>query len=171
MAKQASPKVLHTTGNRDFFVPMETFDMPMVNIVIGIWSLHNTSLVSLTATQLRDNAYSWVHQSLCPFPSEDTEKMQTTHADGQFPLQEQWCSLFLVEEYALLGSIIPLNEPQGFQELAESGFFSSEERTSPHSRSLYSWWYYINAYYSSYKIQVQYMRWGKMQRFVTSMPV
>lgn len=59
--------------------------------------------------------------------------MQTTHVDGHVPFQEPWCSLSLVEDYALPGSMVPLQGPQGFQELAESGPFSSfsDERKTP----------------------------------------
>lgn len=58
MAQQSSPQIFRTTGNREFFVLMETIDIPMVNNFIGILSLLNTSLVSLTATHHVDNAYA-----------------------------------------------------------------------------------------------------------------
>lgn len=125
MAQQASWQVCTTTGSRVFLVAMETIDMTLVNNFIGIMSLLNTSLGSLTATHLGDNASAWVHPSLCPLSSKATEEMQTTHADGHVPFQEPWCSLSLVEDYALLGSIIPLHEPQWFQELAGNLSFSS----------------------------------------------
>ena len=86
--------------------------MPMVSNFILNFSLLDTSLVSLTAPHLGDHASARVHPSLCPPPKEATEKIQTTRADGLFPFQEQWYSLFLLEDYALLESIIPLHEPQ-----------------------------------------------------------
>lgn len=120
--------VFHTTGNRDFCFQMEIIDMTMVNIFISIMSLLNPSLVSLTTTHFQ--CPSLTHASLCPPPSEPTEKIQTTCEDGYFAFQERYCSLLLVEDYALLGSNIPLHLPQWFQEPAGSGIFSSfsEER-------------------------------------------
>ena len=100
-------------------------DIAMASNFIGVLKLlHNTSPVSLTVTHLGDNASARVHPTPCPPPSEAREEIQTTHAVGHFPLQEPWCSLFLVEDYALPGSMVPLQGPQGFQELAESGPFS-----------------------------------------------
>ena len=106
---------------------------------IGILSILNTSLVSITVILLADNAYAWVHPCLCPPPSEATEKIQTTHADGHVPFQEQWCSLFLVEDNALLGSILSLHEPQWSHELGVGvRCFSTEEGKRPQSRCLIS---------------------------------
>lgn len=58
MTQQAYPQVFRTTGKRDFFFPVETIDMPMVNNFNVILSLINTTLVSLTAIHLWDNAYA-----------------------------------------------------------------------------------------------------------------
>ena len=173
MAQQASPQVFHTKVNRDFFVPMETIDMSIVNNYIGILYLHKTSIVSPTATYIGDNAYAWVHPSLYPPSTEATEEVQTTHADGHFRFQERWCSLILMEDCALLGSIILLHEPQWFQELAGSRSFSyfSDERKSPHSRSLCWRWYDFNRYYSSDKNHVLMYALGNDAVFIISMPV
>ena len=59
------------------FFQVETFDMPMDSNFLGILSLLNTSLVSLTASQLGDNAYALLQLSICQIPSDATEDLQT----------------------------------------------------------------------------------------------
>ena len=81
MAQNTSPQVFLTTGNRDFFFQMETFDVPMVNNFISKLSIHNAFLISLTMTHLGDNDFACVHPPLCPPSSEATQKIQSTNAD------------------------------------------------------------------------------------------
>ena len=85
----------------------------------------NASLVSLTVTPLCGNAYAWVDPSLYHLLQKPHRRYRAPVQMDTSLFQEQWCSLFLMEDFPLLLSIISLHEPQLFPELAGNGSFSS----------------------------------------------